>query len=1331
MKQYTLLLALTLAAAASAKAPETIADSVMQTLYQRLATPYKYGMVVAPETSRAQIDCPTVFRSGDRWYMTYVRYNGRGGKDGRGYETWLAASPDLLHWTTLGRALAYAPAGWDMNQRGGFPSLVDWTWAGSYQLGTYRGRHYMTYIGGHGTGYEAISEPLSIGLASLDATADLSRASLWQTQDAPILSYNDKRAQWWERMTQYKSTVYEDRRRTLGARFVMYYNAGGKDATHPKGERIGIALSDDMSHWRRYKGNPVFAHDTDGTITGDAQIIEMPSADGRPLYVMVYFSAFNPTRTYKAYNTFAASRDLIHWQDWTGPDLVIPSKPYDRMFAHKSCVVSYKGTVYHFYCAVNQANQRGIALATSRRMGASEVNFVEPEADGPRTRLSLDGAWTVDSLHTDRLWRGPQPPFKVDAPFNLDDYYGSTLHDHGNLHGTAVVSRRFTTPAEFRPGRRAFLRFEGVGTYADITLNGHPLGHYDIGRTVCTIDATAALAPAGETNLLSLRLSHPAGQTDMPWVCGGCSTEWGFSEGSQPFGIYRPAALELTDDIRIEPFGTHIWQDGQHLYVETELRNYSATEQRIALVSKLTDADGRQTHRMTDSLTLAPGATLTCRQTTAVGHPHLWSTDDPYLYTLTSIVKRSGRTADQELTPFGFRSFSWPKSRADGDGRFFCNSKPTFINGVCEYEHLLGQSHAFAPEQVDARCKQVAQAGFNAFRDAHQPHNLRYQQHWDKEGILWWPQFSAHIWYDSPQFRESFLRHLVQWVKERRNSPSLMLWGLQNESTLPADFARQCCDTIRSLDPTCGRDRLITTCNGGEGSDWNVVQNWSGTYGGNPALYGHELARADQLLNGEYGCWRTLGYHAADGDAPQSEEHFTRLLALKDSLATAARDSVCGHFLWLLTSHDNPGRRQPDEALRRVDKVGPYNYKGLLSPWEQPADAYYMYKARHRSADCEPFVYLTPGGRPEPYYSNCDSVAVSVGGSLTTATGYCKGQPVCADTLASAAYSGYSEATMRPADGWHYLCRVNCGGDAYTDSFGSTWAQDGTRWSHSWGEDFGMPSPYQCSQAVAARLPVSPLLKTFRYGRQRLAYRMAAPRGRCRLELYFAEPWIGAGSTRDADYSGLRLFDIAVNDSTVARSLDLWAQAGYGQPYRRVVEFDNQRDTITISFPRVAAGQAVISAIALAAAKPAASDCPQASDPARPRLWQEMDTDTLVHTPDSLLPPRETPASVEARGQLIKGTMVWHYTTGVAKVQALRWKFANTQKPRQLRVVLADERGQVVDRRTVSFVQTPPKPNKRRTVSMATASQLNAGRYTLILSGEGIADMTFDPLVIE
>lgn len=41
---------------------------------------------------------------------------------------------------------------------------------------------------------------------------------------------------------------------------------------------------------------------------------------------MFYFRAHDPSRKYKAYNTFACSYDLVNWYEWQGDDLVIPGK---------------------------------------------------------------------------------------------------------------------------------------------------------------------------------------------------------------------------------------------------------------------------------------------------------------------------------------------------------------------------------------------------------------------------------------------------------------------------------------------------------------------------------------------------------------------------------------------------------------------------------------------------------------------------------------------------------------------------------------------------------------------------------------------------------------------------------------------------------------------------------------------------------------------------------------------------------------------------------------------------------------------------------------------
>ena len=721
-----------------------------------------------------------------------------------------------------------------------------------------------------------------------------------------------------------------------------------------------------------------------------------------------------------------------------------------------------------------------------------------------------------------------------------------------------------------------------------------------------------------------------------------------------------------------------------------------------------------------------------------------------------------------------------------------------------------------------ARVKGLKAAGFNAFRDAHQPHHLDYQMYFDREGMVWWTQFSAHVWYDTPEFRENFKKLLRQWVKERRNSPSLSLWGLQNESTLPREFAEECCDIIREMDPTAVTMRPITTCNGGDGSDWNVIQNWSGTYGGDIYKYGYELSRPNQLLNGEYGAWRSIDLHtepaAFDAKGIWSEERMCLLMETKIRQAESVKDSVCGQFQWIYSSHDNPGRRQPDEALRRIDKVGPFNYKGLVTPWEEPLDVYYMYKSNYRLPEEEPMVYLVShtwnnrfekSGRRRATieaYSNCDSVLLyndatndvylgrkvnhgrgthftwenrDIRYNVLRAVGYYDGKPAAEDVLVlkglkraphfEALYrpsaivptaADNNANLLKPASGYTYLYRINCGGDAYTDSYGEQWMQDSRMFSHSWAEKFDSISPYQASQRTTFD-PIHgtrdwALFQSFRFGRHHLNYRFPVSEpGRYRIELYFTEPWHGTGGGEKTDCEGFRIFDVAVNGKTLIDDLDIWAKSGHDGAFRRVVEAEAVNGELLIDFPEVKSGQAIICAIAIAkkgeVEKRPMLPLVKASDVFS---WSAMGADTLVKMPKEMLPEDKNTRSVvkyQAEEALVKGNfekreykketgiffgkskkescIIWEINTGLAQVYALRFKFMNSNKqPLPVRLQFIDAKGVVLKDDWLRFA---PTPGKWRMLSTTTGTFINAGHYKLILSADSLDGFAIDGVEIQ
>jgi len=313
----------------------------MEEIFQEIKTPFKYGIVLQHPDSSKMVDSPTIFRQNDVWYMTYIVF------DGQGYETWLSESDDLLHWKSMGKILSFTENTWDANQKAGYVSLVNINWGGDYSVEKYQDKYWMTYLGGNTAGYE--SGRLKIGLANSITPTETKE---WNTKNAPLLSPEDEDARWFENKTIYKSLVIRDSSEHTGHPFVMYYNAKGDTANY---ESIAMAVSEDMVSWKRYGENPVITRGKG--ICGDAQITKIGD-----MYVMFYFGAFWKPG---AFERFACSYDLIHWTDWEGEDLIAPSQPFDKKYAHKPWVIKWNGVVYHFYNAVGD-NGRVIALATSK-----------------------------------------------------------------------------------------------------------------------------------------------------------------------------------------------------------------------------------------------------------------------------------------------------------------------------------------------------------------------------------------------------------------------------------------------------------------------------------------------------------------------------------------------------------------------------------------------------------------------------------------------------------------------------------------------------------------------------------------------------------------------------------------------------------------------------------------------------------------------------------------------------------------------------------------------------------------------------------------------------
>lgn len=331
--------------------PTTVCEEVMQNVYSKLKTPYKYGAVCIRENEFT--DSPSVFKIGEKWYMMYLTISKECATSG--YNTWLSESDDLVNWKPLYPVLERNDLNnWDSKQIAGYLGFPNIDWDASGVPEALNGSYYVTYLGGNNDGYEPT--PLYMGLAK---TKDLLTPSSYIRNSLPLLSPDDCDCRNEEKKAIYRSLIFKDTNKVTGYPYVLIYNAKGEDYK----EKIFLAVSENGEDWERYGDRPVFdgtVYNADNKISADAQIIRMDD-----LYVMIYFSM---NYGEKAYSNFACSYDLVHWTAWQGTPLIESEEMWENCHAHKSWIVHKDGCTYNYYCAVNDNNERFIALATSKKL---------------------------------------------------------------------------------------------------------------------------------------------------------------------------------------------------------------------------------------------------------------------------------------------------------------------------------------------------------------------------------------------------------------------------------------------------------------------------------------------------------------------------------------------------------------------------------------------------------------------------------------------------------------------------------------------------------------------------------------------------------------------------------------------------------------------------------------------------------------------------------------------------------------------------------------------------------------------------------------------------
>ncbi|MEG0767998.1 MAG: hypothetical protein RR482_09800, partial [Clostridia bacterium] len=212
---------------------------------EHLLTPYKWGKPVLSGTGlegafdRNAVDCPTPFYHNGRYHLLFV------GFDGTGYQTGLAVSDDLLHWSKLGVILRRGQnLAWDSVGMAGTSLLMENDLFGPRRLKKAFGKYWMIYHSYPHTGYEAGAAEIGLAWTEDENLLD------WHFTGTPILSW--KEGATWEHGGLYKGWLMAHE-----GLFYLFYNAKTDPDVHGWVEQTGLATSCDLAHWTRCPQNPV------------------------------------------------------------------------------------------------------------------------------------------------------------------------------------------------------------------------------------------------------------------------------------------------------------------------------------------------------------------------------------------------------------------------------------------------------------------------------------------------------------------------------------------------------------------------------------------------------------------------------------------------------------------------------------------------------------------------------------------------------------------------------------------------------------------------------------------------------------------------------------------------------------------------------------------------------------------------------------------------------------------------------------------------------------------------------------------------------------------
>jgi len=458
----------------------------------------------------------------------------------------------------------------------------------------------------------------------------------------------------------------------------------------------------------------------------------------------------------------------------------------------------------------------------------------------PRTTLNFNYDWKfiredVDGAQAPGLDDSKWSTIATPHSFNdVDSFRMIIAHgggDRGTYKGLSWYRKHFKLPAELA-GHKVFIEFEGMRQAGDIYLNGKQVGLYENGVTAYGIDLTDTLHFGAQENVLAVKvdnrtnyaerafcMANPANADGTP--CRNSGYEWNANDFNPDHGgINRHVWLHVTGKIyQTLPLFYGLESQGVYVHagnfdiakktadvtVEAEVKNGSGDRATVGMSVVIVDHAGKVKAQFDgDPVDMVNDEKSVQTATGSLTGARFWSTDDPYMYDVYTVLKVDGKVVDVNRLETGFRKTEF--KGGVGTGGVYVNDKFVYLKGFAQRsaDEWAGVGAGYPDWMHDYTAKLMRDCHGNYIRWMHISPTKTDADSFARFGVI-------QICPAGDKERDVTGRQWDQRVEVMkismiyfRNNPSILFWETGN-TVVTVDHMKEMVALEKQVDPDGGR----------------------------------------------------------------------------------------------------------------------------------------------------------------------------------------------------------------------------------------------------------------------------------------------------------------------------------------------------------------------------------------------------------------------------------------------------------------------------------------------------------------------------------------------